>query len=162
LTTAVTTLEGGSVSTTTSYTSTLESTVLTVPPGETRIQSLMTSANFGVVTTTVIEVWNVELTGTQISTSPTFQVTSSVLPPPFTTTDDPNPESQAGVSPTHVTRIITPPPYPIYSDGARPTLSICHIQTRTAFVTVQNRLCNSLPDILLSPLSHRLRPRWRI
>lgn len=77
----------------------------------------MTSANFGVVTTTVIEVWNVELTGTQLSTSPTFQVTSSVLPPPFTITDDPNPESQAGVSHPPVTRIITPPPYP-YSQTA--------------------------------------------
>ena len=40
------------------------------------------------------------------------QITRSILPPPFTITDDQNPLSQDGVTHPPVTRSITPPPFP--------------------------------------------------
>ena len=44
--------------------------------------------------------------------SPTYQLTTSLIPPPLIITNDPNPESKSGVSHPPVTRTITPPPYP--------------------------------------------------
>ncbi|CAD6447523.1 8ee79419-bd96-49f7-bc53-35763a80c0cc [Sclerotinia trifoliorum] len=79
-------------------TTTIRTTILTIPP----------------VTTTEIEVWAYSVTNSNNAstiTSP-FYVTSSVRPPPFTITDDPNPESSPGVTHAPVTRTITPPPYP--------------------------------------------------
>ncbi|KAL8685467.1 MAG: hypothetical protein Q9218_007742, partial [Villophora microphyllina] len=63
-------------------------------------------------TTTAIDVWNIKLTGSDQTSSRTIDVTSSVRPPPFTITDDPNPEHKSGVTHPPVTRTITPPPYP--------------------------------------------------
>ena len=42
----------------------------------------------------------------------TISVTESLVPSPFTITDNPNPLSQSGVSHPPVHRTITPPPYP--------------------------------------------------
>ncbi|KAM3067387.1 hypothetical protein ACMFMF_009878 [Clarireedia jacksonii] len=79
-------------------TTTIQNTVLTIPP----------------VTTTKIEVWAYPVTNSNNAstiTSP-FYVTSSVRPPPFTITDDPNPGKSPGVTHSPVTRTVTPPPYP--------------------------------------------------
>lgn len=96
LTSQVTTLANGDVSTSTGYDRITETTTLTIPP----------------VTTSLINLWNVNITGTQTDTSSVFYITSSVLPPPFTITDDQNPRSQSGVTHPPATRTITPPPYP--------------------------------------------------
>lgn len=82
----------------TGWTSTVETTTLSIPP----------------VTTTAINVWEYSVTGTDSASTVTssFYVTSSILPPPFVITDNPNPESSPGVSHPEVTRTITPPPYP--------------------------------------------------
>ncbi|KAL8672053.1 MAG: hypothetical protein Q9168_003480 [Polycauliona sp. 1 TL-2023] len=96
LTTAVTTAPGGAVSTVSTYTRTLQKTVLTIPP----------------LTTTAIEVWNVRITGSDRPSSLSLDITSSVAPPPFQITDDPNPENKPGVKHPPVVRMITPPPFP--------------------------------------------------
>lgn len=62
------------------------------------------------VTTDRINVWNVNITSGVGSS--VIQVTRSILPPPFTITDDRNPRSQSGVTNPVVTRTITPPPFP--------------------------------------------------
>ncbi|KAI9661784.1 MAG: hypothetical protein M1821_009023 [Bathelium mastoideum] len=51
----------------------------------------------------------------EINCDPPFRPTSSILPPPFTITDNQNPLSQSGVTQPIVIRTITPPPYP-YSE----------------------------------------------
>ena len=81
-----------------SWTSTVETTTLTIPP----------------VTTTEIPAWEWTVTDTDSDTTltSTYYPTSSVLPPPFVITDDPNPRSSPSVSHSKVTRTITPPPYP--------------------------------------------------
>lgn len=96
LTSQVTTLANGHVSTSTGYNRITKTTTLTIPP----------------VTTSLIDLWNVNVTVTETDTSSVFYITSSVLPPPFTITDDRNPLSQSGVTNPPVTRTITPPPYP--------------------------------------------------
>ena len=54
--------------------------------------------------------WNVNvISGVKSSV---IQVTRSILPPPFTISDDRNPLSQDGVTHPPVTRTITPPPFP--------------------------------------------------
>ena len=82
----------------TGWTSTVETTTLTIPP----------------VTTTAINAWEYTVTDTNTASTVTsyFYVTSSVLPPPFVITDNPNPETSPGVDNPRVTRTITPPPYP--------------------------------------------------
>ena len=84
----------GQVSTSTGFDRIIQTTVLTIPA----------------VTTDRIDLWNVNITaGVQSSV---IQVTRSILPPPFTITDDQNPLSQDGVTHPPVTRTITPPPFP--------------------------------------------------
>ena len=84
----------GQASTSTGYDRIIQTTVLTIPP----------------VTTDRIDLWNVNITaGVQSSV---IQITRSILPPPFTITDDQNPLSQDGVTHPPVTRTITPPPFP--------------------------------------------------
>ncbi|KAI0118066.1 glycosyl hydrolases family 18-domain-containing protein [Hypoxylon sp. NC0597] len=63
---------------------------------------------------TEIPVWEYTVTDTNTATSAskTFYVTSSILPPPFKITNDPNPLSEPGVTHSPVTRTITPPPFP--------------------------------------------------
>jgi hypothetical protein len=92
-------------STSTGWTHIIQTTTLTIPP----------------VTTTIIPMWefpwsvpttintDTQSTSTILST---FYPTSSVLPPPFVITDDPNPLSEPKVTHPPVTRTITPPPYP--------------------------------------------------
>ncbi|RJE24641.1 chitinase [Aspergillus sclerotialis] len=95
VTTAVTTVDGGAVSTSTGYSRTIQTTTLTVPP----------------VTTTAIDAWNWNIT--QTSAESKYTLSSSILPPPFRITNDPNPElTTPGVTPTPVVRSITPPPTP--------------------------------------------------
>ncbi|KAM5505126.1 putative chitinase [Microsporum canis] len=94
-TTSTTTLPGGSVSTSTGFTTVIQTTTLTIPP----------------ITTTAVDVWNYIITDTEIIT-PTVQLTRSIIPPPLTITNNPNPESKSGISHPPVTRTVTPPPYP--------------------------------------------------
>ena len=62
------------------------------------------------VTTDKIDLWDINVTsGVESSV---IQITRSILPPPFTITDDQNPLSQDGVTHPPVTRTITPPPFP--------------------------------------------------
>lgn len=74
------------------------------------------------VTTTAIDVWNIQLTGSNQRPSQTIEVTSSVRPPTFTITDDPNPKSEQGVTHPPVTRTITPPPFPFSQTVRDPKL----------------------------------------
>ena len=70
----------GHVSTSTGFDRIIQTTVLSIPP----------------VTTDKIDLWNVNITaGVQSSV---IEITRSILPPPFTITDDPNPLSQDGVT----------------------------------------------------------------
>ncbi|KAL8713553.1 MAG: hypothetical protein Q9220_002415 [cf. Caloplaca sp. 1 TL-2023] len=93
-TTTVTTLPNGQVSTSTGIQRITERTTLTIPP----------------LTTNQIDVWNINISAGVSSTI--IYPTSSILPPPFTITDDPNPRHQSGVTHPPVHRTITPPPYP--------------------------------------------------
>lgn len=54
------------------------------------------------------------------SSATTFAITSSILPPPLTITDDPAPTTVSGVKPRHQTRTITPPPYPYSTTSPGP------------------------------------------
>lgn len=85
-------------STSTGWTHIIQTTTLTIPP----------------VTITEIPAWEYTVTDTNTDSTvtKTFYVTSSILPPPFTITNDPNPLSESGVTHPPVTRTITPPPYP--------------------------------------------------
>ncbi|KAI1157988.1 glycoside hydrolase superfamily [Nemania serpens] len=89
-------------STSTGWTRTVQTTTLTIPP----------------ITTTLIPAWSYTVSSLPTTTtshpsiSSTFYPTSSILPPPFVITDDPNPESSPGVTHPPVTRTVTPPPYP--------------------------------------------------
>ncbi|KAL1858931.1 hypothetical protein Daus18300_009801 [Diaporthe australafricana] len=94
----------------TGWTSTVQTTTLTIPP----------------VTTDQIEVWGHSISDTRSSQGvwETFYVTPSIRPSPFTIINDPNPLSSPGVSHPPVTRTITPPPYPYTytpSEGTKPT-----------------------------------------
>ena len=82
----------------TGWTSIVETTTLMIPP----------------VTTTVISAWEYTVTDPNSASTVTsfLYVTSSVLPPPFVITDNPNPETSPGINNPPVTRTITPPPYP--------------------------------------------------
>lgn len=82
----------------TGWTHIVQTTTLTIPP----------------VTTTVISFWDYTLTGsnTASTASTTFYPTRSILPPPFTITNHPNPLEEPTVTHPPVTRTITPPPYP--------------------------------------------------
>lgn len=104
LTSQVTTLANGDVSTSTGYDRITETTTLTIPP----------------VTTSLIDLWNVDITGTATDTSSVFYITSSIRPPPFTITDDRNPRSQSGVTHPPATRTITPPPFPYSTTSPGP------------------------------------------
>ncbi|KAL8681974.1 MAG: hypothetical protein Q9224_006813 [Gallowayella concinna] len=88
------TLPGGQVSTVTVYERETVKTTLTIPP----------------MTTDQVDVWNVIITAGV--TQSVITVTRSILPPPFTITDDPNPRSEQGVTHPPVHRTITPPPWP--------------------------------------------------
>ncbi|KAL8651232.1 MAG: hypothetical protein Q9226_004788, partial [Calogaya cf. arnoldii] len=112
LTTVVTTASGGAVMTIESYTRTLQKTVLTIPP----------------VITTAIDVWNIRLTGSERPTSLAIDVTSSVSPPPFQITDDPNPENKPGVKHPPVIRMITPPPFPYIQTLRDPNLPVMNFK----------------------------------
>ncbi|KAL8966795.1 MAG: hypothetical protein Q9183_003206, partial [Haloplaca sp. 2 TL-2023] len=98
-TTIVTTLPGGEVSTSTTFDRTVQTTTLTIPP----------------LTTSKINVWNVNITAGVTATPITL--TSSILPPPFTITDDRNPRNEPGVTHPVVHRTVTPPPYPYWPPG---------------------------------------------
>ena len=102
-------IEDGQVSTSVGYDSVTQTTTLTIPP----------------ITTDKINFWNVNVTA-GVSSSVIY-VTSSILPPPFTITDDRNPKSQSGVTHPPVTRTIFPPPFPYTT--VRPTdyPSLTHI-----------------------------------
>lgn len=93
-TSQVTTLKNGDVSTSSGYDRITETTTLTIPP----------------ITTDQIELWNVNVTS-GVSSSLIY-ITSSILPPPFTITDDRNPWTQKGVTHPPQTRTVTPPPFP--------------------------------------------------
>lgn len=87
------------------------------------------------VTTTGIEVRNIQFILTaETSSFTTFDVTSSVSQPMFTTTDDPGPERKSGVTHAPVITIITPPPYP-YSPHEIPG-SACQIQARASILAM--------------------------
>ena len=77
-TSKVTTLTDGQVSTSTGYDRVVQTTVLTIPP----------------ITTDRIDVWNV-IIPSDVQSSSVFQITRSILPPPFTITDDRNPRSES-------------------------------------------------------------------
>ncbi|PLB37353.1 uncharacterized protein BDW47DRAFT_126549 [Aspergillus candidus] len=76
-------------------TATIQRTVITLPP----------------ITTQTISFWPVPFP-TDSSSGFTFSPIPMVLPPPITTTNDPNPMSESGVSHPPVTRTISPYPYP--------------------------------------------------
>ncbi|CAJ2505830.1 Uu.00g132240.m01.CDS01 [Anthostomella pinea] len=82
-----------STTTITTIARTVVTTTLTIPP----------------VTTTDINFWNTVIPNSTDVTA--IWLTTSVLSPPFTITDDPDPLSQ-GVTHPPVTRTITPPPWP--------------------------------------------------
>ena len=102
-TSEVTTLQNGEISTSTGYEQVTEFTTLTIPP----------------VTTNQINLWNVNITSGGLSSSLIY-ITSSILPPPFTISDDQNPQSQQGVTHLSVTRTITPLPYPYATTSPGP------------------------------------------
>ncbi|KAM7193073.1 Pectate lyase superfamily domain containing protein [Naviculisporaceae sp. PSN 640] len=81
------------------YVSVTQTTIITVPP----------------LTTDKIEYWNVNITSRSGDTSGsddrTVKLTRSILPPPFTIVDDPDPLDRSTTNPPN-TRTITPPPYP--------------------------------------------------
>ncbi|KAE8143536.1 hypothetical protein BDV38DRAFT_276621 [Aspergillus pseudotamarii] len=84
-TTTITTLDDGTVTTSTEYLRNLTTTTLTIPP----------------VTTDKIDWWNLNLTSSTSKT--TFTLQSSILPPPFYITNSPEAARSRG---------ITPPPFP--------------------------------------------------
>jgi glucan 1,3-beta-glucosidase len=90
----------GTPVTSTYYTAVTENTILKIPP----------------LTTTLIPVWNVIINSSV--TSEIIYPTSSIHPPPFIITDDPNPQNISGVSHSPVTRTITAPPFP-YTQTSR-------------------------------------------
>lgn len=94
-TSAVTVSPGLTTTTTTYYKHIVQITVLTIPT----------------LTTTEIEYWNINITDIRQTTT-TLHRTRSIVPPPFTITDDPNPEKETGVIHPPVTRTITPVPHP--------------------------------------------------
>ncbi|KAK4209912.1 pectate lyase superfamily protein-domain-containing protein [Rhypophila decipiens] len=95
--------EPGHTTTEEVYVSVTQTTIITVPP----------------VTTDKIEYWNVNITSRSEEPSDsddpaglfTIKPTRSILPPPFTIVDDPDPEDKGTTNPPN-TRTITPPPYP--------------------------------------------------
>ncbi|EEQ31286.1 symbiotic chitinase [Microsporum canis CBS 113480] len=103
-TTTTITLSNGAISTSTGISRTIQTTTLTIPP----------------VTTSVIEMWNWNITEAS-ATYTEYTLTSSVAPAPFIITNDPNPESSAGNSQPVATRTITPPPYPYSFDTTQKT-----------------------------------------
>lgn len=92
-TTLTTTDSDQSTTTITTIARTIVTTTLTIPP----------------VTTTEINFWNTAIPNSTNVTA--IWLTTSILPPPFTITDNPDPLSQ-GVTHPPVTRTITPPPWP--------------------------------------------------
>ncbi|KAJ6084467.1 hypothetical protein N7486_011267 [Penicillium sp. IBT 16267x] len=82
---------------------TVETTTIPIPP----------------VITNIIDVWNWNIT-IPSATVTTYHPVSSILPPPITIIDDPNPASITGVVHPPVTRTITVPPYPYQSDDIDP------------------------------------------
>ena len=101
-TSQVTTLKNGDVSTSTGYDRITETTTLTIPP----------------ITTDRIDLWTVNIS-CGVSSS-LISITSSILPPPFTITDDRNPWSQQGVTHPLRTLTVTPPPYPYSTTSPGP------------------------------------------
>lgn len=93
-TTKTNTIGNGQVSTSVGYDSTIDKTIVTIPP----------------VTTNQIDLWNVNITAG--ASSSIVYITSSIAPPPFTITDNRNPKSSPGVAYPIVHRTITPPVYP--------------------------------------------------
>lgn len=93
-TTTLATVVDDTTVTTTTIARTVMTTTLTIPP----------------ITTTEIEFWNTAIHNSSNVTA--IYLTTSILPPPFTITDDPNPKSEQGVTHPPVTRTITPPPFP--------------------------------------------------
>ncbi|RYO88204.1 hypothetical protein DL764_008763 [Monosporascus ibericus] len=87
----------GETITTTVFVTVVQMTVLTIPP----------------MTTSIIPLWNVNIT--EGETSITIKATTSLLPPPITITNDPDPEDNGSSHPTN-TRTITPKPWPWPTD----------------------------------------------
>lgn len=89
--------EDGTASTSTGFSRTIYTTVITLPP----------------VTTTAIDAWNWNITSTS-PVNPVYRLSSSILPPPIQITNPTNSDIRypPGQTPTPVTRSITPPPYP--------------------------------------------------
>lgn len=92
-TTEITTLTNGQISTWSGYHRITETTTLTIPP----------------ITTDRIDLWNVNVTS---GSSALISITPSILPPPFTITDNPNPLNQPSITHPLQIRTITPPPFP--------------------------------------------------
>ena len=116
-TTKVKTLANGHVSTSKGIWRTTKKTTLTIPP----------------VTTNQINLWNVHVPSG--AKSSLISLTTSILPPPFTITDDRNPDGQPGVTHPIVVRTITPPPWPYSTDvpdgentGSHPSTSFTKFQ----------------------------------
>lgn len=95
------------------YTAITETTTLTIPP----------------IIGTTIPVWNVPINSTVTNT--TIYPFSSILPPTFVITDNPNPLNSSGVTHPANTRTIIPPPFPYSSSkGTRdphfPSITFIH------------------------------------
>ncbi|KAI4195834.1 MAG: hypothetical protein LQ350_006948 [Teloschistes chrysophthalmus] len=96
---SVATVSGGSKSTSTFYVHTTQQTTISVPP----------------MTTSEIDYWNVDVSsGNDASV---FYAKPSIQPPPFTITDNQNPQNIPGVTHPPVHRTVTPQPYPQQSPG---------------------------------------------
>lgn len=76
------------------------------------------------VITTAIKVWNIRLTGSTRPSCLAIDLTSSVSPPPFKITDDPNPENKPSFKHPPVTRMIPPPPIPYIQTLRNPRLPV--------------------------------------
>ncbi|KAH7123358.1 hypothetical protein B0J13DRAFT_152964 [Dactylonectria estremocensis] len=92
--TTKTTGTDGKMSTSSFISRVVQTTTLKIPP----------------VTTTAIDLWNHNIP--EGSSETLLWLTWSIIPPPFTITNDPNPENKTGVTHSAVTRTIYPPPWP--------------------------------------------------
>ncbi|CAJ2504363.1 Uu.00g117570.m01.CDS01 [Anthostomella pinea] len=116
----------------TGWTRKVETTTLTIPP----------------ITTTLIPAWSYTVTSPVTGTPDpseisTFYPTSSILPPQFIITDDPDPESKPGVTHPPVTRTITPPPYPYSFTKPDPSDPTPHFPVVTYKPGPSGPLCKS-------------------
>lgn len=93
----------GETSTSESLQRYIQTTTLKIPP----------------ILTTEIPFWNTHISSENNATI--LWLTSSIQPPPFTITNDPNPKNQPNVTHPPVVRTITPPPWPYSFSTPSPT-----------------------------------------